>query len=691
MEMNEILLENETVQALLWEQAPAVLLLRYKPTGGELDGRAVCRPPSIQACIGADPVFPGLLNTEYDVERVGGRVTYRAVCTAQGGEHGASFRIDFELTEDGLSVRFGDVEETGDLRLMSVELHNLAAVRGGDCSACLAIPADCGRLVAVDRAMRHRHAYQIDWLHPVLAGFVNNSHVAGSLDTDSIENELIAGVEEQGGVNYGTLSMRVIYRIGHYDLRENGFLIPAVDPAYFLKVQERSVIRVNLAGGGDGHTDWTDGARQLRNRLNARANPYYADKVVTEIALDLDGGRSRITFDETLELIRQFSALTDGLPLVLYLVGWQYSGHDTGYPAVDLVNERLGGPDAMLRLMEGAKAYNANVSLFDNYDDANPSSPQWDPEMIALDTRGQWMKTGSFLGGQAYLISNWKYAQEAGLRRVRDTLARYPVRDTYHIDVLAGGYKGGRRYDFNPECPSGAVRNLQGKFRILEEFARHGVDVTTEDFSSLFIGLVSHFWHLADRGNAYFQGEQSIPLVPFLYHAMAAYGQERCSEKRDIVTAILNGAYFCTDLTKADFLNQVGMHYLVTLPFLKLYGKTMASYERLGSLQTIVYEDGSIVEADLDCKTYRVTVEGQVIAKDFTTFVSMKPGVWLAYSLEGGRFSYELPDGRGERGAWELSMLCADGRRPDVPFSSEGGIFSFPAQAGTSYRLARLE
>jgi len=40
--------------------------------------------------------------------------------------------------------------------------------------------------------------------------------------------------------------------------------------------------------------------------------------------------------------------------------------------------------------------------------------------------------------------------------------------------VLAGGFKGGRKYDFNPESPAAAKKNLEGKFMIIEEFNKHG-------------------------------------------------------------------------------------------------------------------------------------------------------------------------------------------------------------------------
>src|SRR5690606_5267518 len=130
--------------------------------------------------------------------------------------------------------------------------------------------------------------------------------------------------------------------------------------------------------------------------------------------------------------------------------------------------------------------------------DSYMEHPGWDADVICRDSQGNLMKGGYWDGGQSYLISSYKYALKSGLDRVRATLKRYPVVDTYFIDVLAGGYNGGRKYDFNPESPAGAQKNFEGKLMIIQEFNKHGLDVTTEDFSGLFVGYVGYFTKIID-------------------------------------------------------------------------------------------------------------------------------------------------------------------------------------------------
>lgn len=47
-------------------------------------------------------------------------------------------------------------------------------------------------------------------------------------------------------------------------------------------------------------------------------------------------GRPRISFNQTLQLVRKLSEWTDNTTTVIHLVGWQGSGHDTLYLPLSL-------------------------------------------------------------------------------------------------------------------------------------------------------------------------------------------------------------------------------------------------------------------------------------------------------------------------------------------------------------------
>ena len=79
--------------------------------------------------------------------------------------------------------------------------------------------------------------------------------------------------------------------------------------------------------------------------VRAQFNHDYSQTWVTKMALASLDERGdcivRLTFEQALEMIRQSDNLSLGVPKIVYLVGWQYNGHDDKYPAFFEVNEHL--------------------------------------------------------------------------------------------------------------------------------------------------------------------------------------------------------------------------------------------------------------------------------------------------------------------------------------------------------------
>ena len=174
----------------------------------------------------------------------------------------------------------------------------------------------------------------------------------------------------------------------------------------------------------------------------------------------------RITFNQTLDYIRNISLLADNATVVLHLVGWQSSGHDTGYPSYDQINPNLGSSADLWRLAAEAKQFNTRLSYHINVDEAYKNltatlgtqyslhpvpgtddgkhNPDYVREIIASMPDGQeWLwgadqpglHSDPFQGG-AYHISKTKDAA-SGLRweRLKRFLAVAPVDTTVHSDA----------------------------------------------------------------------------------------------------------------------------------------------------------------------------------------------------------------------------------------------------------------
>ncbi len=64
-------------------------------------------------------------------------------------------------------------------------------------------------------------------------------------------------------------------------------------------------------------------------------------KVMVALKKPSGGTDVQLSPDQTLEVIKKIDSLTLGIPKIIYLVGWQYDGHDSKYPAFFEANAGL--------------------------------------------------------------------------------------------------------------------------------------------------------------------------------------------------------------------------------------------------------------------------------------------------------------------------------------------------------------
>eukprot|EP00041_Stephanoeca_diplocostata_P028410 m.805016 g.805016 ORF g.805016 m.805016 type:complete len:927 (-) comp23369_c0_seq18:132-2912(-) len=81
-------------------------------------------------------------------------------------------------------------------------------------------------------------------------------------------------------------------------------------------------------------------------------------------------GISRISFTQTLDVVKGLSSMSDNQTTVLHLVGWQGSGHDTLYPGLDRINPNVGTTTQLRTLFAEALKYNVLISYHINTDEA---------------------------------------------------------------------------------------------------------------------------------------------------------------------------------------------------------------------------------------------------------------------------------------------------------------------------------
>ena len=170
----------------------------------------------------------------------------------------------------------------------------------------------------------------------------------------------------------------------------------------------RAQIAFLLDLNGDGRIDSSDFQLWV-NRQLPQPWPTHRDAIWYKIYCgDIKCGVTT-TFAQAAEVIAFVHRHMDGLPQIPYLVGWQYQGHDTGYPSIDKVNEGLGTRDELWALHKRAKEQlNTTLSYHINLDDSYPNHPGWDESVICTGPDGKAMRWEPFSDGMSYHVSHVK-------------------------------------------------------------------------------------------------------------------------------------------------------------------------------------------------------------------------------------------------------------------------------------------
>jgi len=281
------------------------------------------------------------------------------------------------------------------------------------------------------------------------------------------------------------------------------------------------------------------------------------------LAMKQPGETSQIYLrcDQALDVIRRIDNATCGAPKITYVVGWQYNGHDSKYPAWGEVNAGIKRPedatalDSLKWLMAEARKYHTIVSVHINMFDAYRDSPLWDEylakDVIAKDTNGVPIKGKIWPAGsvpddstQSYPIS---YAREweMGLaqRRIDGLLAMLPIQEagTIHIDAFHTIPPGPQKMKYiSPFLGYTLEQEAAAQRKTYRYFRDHGVDATAENSTTLridpFIGL---------QPMAYSYKAPAANIPPSLYCGMATDNLQGMIKRNEAHLPALK-ATFCT-------------------------------------------------------------------------------------------------------------------------------------------------
>lgn len=608
-------------------------------------------------------------------------VVYHAEA-ANGGEPAASFDLRWSVEGRTAKVTVENRVEYASYELLEVRYDSLAELQQGH----LLDFYGAGREISIQDSEPAFFEKKYDTRN---AAALYDDRMLALVESPHIDSLLTTGIVQVNGERAGIIGGSIVCRV-----RARGDMpsIPVQTPPEF-------TIEIPALAGE--RPTWKTAARLWRRGLAPNGahelyrNTYFYKQLATwgpepeeKWQRDPVGTTQNlfraVSFREILENARKFARLTDEPSQILYIAGWQEHGFDTDYPEPYGAEPRCGGMDALRDVLGSGQDENIILSLHDNFDDISfdhASCPY-----TAMDENGQPWRGWVWAGGMTYIMGLKKYVSSGAARERIDRMKRLlPLHDTYHLDVLSAEVC---RYDFDPAHPASAQDSLDAKLKIIEEFNRHGLDVTSEMLSHAFIGKIGFALHTRiDTESHYLPGDRFVPLAQMIYHGIIGY----CAPGRtvkDMLWAILLGGqtFYEEDITGPLC---VGRYYLQNIPAMRLYGRRMLDFEEENGKARAIYEGNSCVTANFNQEKYEIVVDGQLIGKDFTTFTQGNhPGVWLAYSLRGGEMRYPVPPALVSARGINAAILTEDGVGAAVQAWIEDGEIMLRMPKETPVRIS---
>lgn len=398
------------------------------------------------------------------------------------------------------------------------------------------------------------------------------------------------------------------------------------------------------------------------------------------------GSNVKCNLEQALEIIKKVDALTFGCPKIIYLVGWQYDGHDDKYPAFFEVNPRLkreqdeSARDSLIWLMEEGKKYNTTVSLHVNFVDAYPNSPLWqeyiEKDLILKNCWGKPKVTGvwnSRICYQTRLKAEWESGYFA--KRIDKLFDLLPLADlkTLHVDA------------FFVRLGKTPIREeKKARLAMIDYCNQKGVDITSEfiyrehnnGFRAHFgksdtIGKIPAFWWTV-------LSRKDVLKYPAKVLAGGMLNKSLAMDKSIewLIYGNMQGEdLFVKENWEGEFAKQFAT---MNLPYFFLNKFERKKIVGFFKNRCLIHSHG-VTSSILD-KT--IIKDKQILKFRDEVFLPLNwlEKTYLLYTAEGGRISNKL-----SAVEVKINKCCGAERIPVTKYSLENNILSFDTDINSTY------
>lgn len=604
----------------------------------------------------------------------------------------ATFNFTYVVEGKNVKVIFSDVAESEGCKFISYTSPNLITIGEDQADSKMIYPMNEGRLIDLKNSTTGKADIYLNLssgtYYALTCCGLYHAQLGCLMSWDNLDLNLSTLIHDESDdfKKYASFYMKFNYRYEPTNFEKATFIDVFDEYTNQLSVDLTFFKDIDY----DSDIDWIDAAKALRQHYTIKPEEQYLNSFIGKI-----NTHGISSMDQHLNTVKRINNLTDNNKVYLYLLEYgplyEVFGKDTdlweswSQPALDTL------------IQKASELYNTTLSFHDVYNDYYPGTPFYDPALRAI------MPDGSPMSGwpldnyeAAYRIDAYDYMQSAGIERINSTLSRYPIKETYHLDVLSLVFP----LDYCIDSPSSLERTRRGAQMIIDEFDKHGVDITSEGLTTQYAESGIGFFLDTPRTFAKelpFGNEQIIPFIEFLFHGKTLYGlyedifpinewPRQKYEAHAFLDPLLLGANAWSHINHMAWDDlEIEKFYLIDLPWMMTNTREMNDYYENGSYAKMIYDDDTFVEIDYDANTYTVQVDGKIIGKDYSTVYPKSDSVILAYSKEKRALSIELPaHWNSNYHLLELSDLGPVGL---VNYDISGNQITFNAKANTPYKL----
>lgn len=580
----------------------------------------------------------------------------------------ANFEQVYQIDGASLRLTLENVKEHPGFELIEIALPELVSVTQNQDGAWMAEGGNGGSFVrlAEAKALRPDDDDQFGRISVQLpVGMVGVRTVGCVMEVQGYMDGTETAISGEGGARRATLGTDQVHRVHGgrcYNMNDGGDAVCGGPRTLNLIVGQTPMTRLDFFVVTNRDQPWVDGAKLLALRMPRIPTNYYADKLLYIIAgKNKTDPTPHTTFAQSAALMAQVAQLTDRAPQLTYISGWVYDGQDTGYPSEDKVNASLGTADELRALIaRGPKAWNANVTVNVNYDDAYKSSPIFDPAFIARRPDGGIWASRAWDGEVSYVVGMAKFMRGGwGSRRIHYTVDNYHIKHAMLIDAMSWF---AIRNDWDPIHPASGYTNLiDGKFALMDEARALGVDIASEQLRYPFIGRMSQTMNGPTFSDCPFGGS-AIPLAATVYRRAAIWGDDGMGKVATGPNLFWNNRPSNWFQRDSDPMQIAEFYFLVTLPFSKVHDLAVVDYKHEGGVRCLYLTGGAKISLSDDSKSYAAIYEGTTIARNGTTSCQIDHDRIAFFAREAQVLSHPLPAG------WRAEEIVA--RTLHVPLAA---------------------